>query len=50
MEFHTAYDDILILKDLLPNPDEARRNFYTMLISIAALVLSVVLPIIFHFM
>lgn len=50
MEFNTAYEEILILKDLLPNPDEARRNFYTMLISITALVLSVVLPIIFHFM
>lgn len=49
-EYEKAYDAANALKKLLPDPDEANHKFFVTAISLAALVLSVTLPIIFRFM
>lgn len=49
-EYEKAYDEAILLKDLLPDPDEAKHKFFVTAISLVALVLSVILPLIFRFM
>ena len=50
VEFEKAYDEAVTLKNLLPDKDEARYRFFVMLISIIAVVVSVTMTFIFHFM
>ena len=47
--YERAYDEALTLKNLLPNIDEARYRFFVIFISIAAILISVTVPFIFHF-